>query len=506
MIKGRVKKRCSIKYKFAALCVGILTSTLFICWMINNIFLDKYYQINKVNKITDIYTLVDTALTSSSLDDESFMRQIKEISDSENISLSLLDQGLNLVLTTENEQFFTVLQIREAIYDMYGDTYGSSSKNTQILEESDAYTVVKTTDLRFNRNYIQLVALLDTNYFLVMRTPIQSFKQTASITNRFLAYIGVIIIILSAMIAWVISDQLTRPIRRLVEISDKMAALDFDARYEGESDTEIGILGEHMNFLSDTLESAIGELKTANRELQIEVEKKSKIDEVRKDFLANVSHELKTPIALIQGYAEGLKECVNDDEDSKNFYCDVIMDEAAKMNNLVKKLLTLNKIEFGDSSTITMERVDLSELLDNVIASVSILAEPKGAEILKHYDEHICVWGNEFEIQQIITNYLSNAINHVAGERKIDVKAERRSDCIFISVFNTGYPIPDEELDNIWLKFYKVDKAHTREYGGSGIGLSIVKAIVESIGQQCGVINYDNGVEFWFTLDSKTKD
>ena len=506
MLNGRIKKRRSIKYKFAILCVGLLTFTILVCWMINNIFLDKYYQINKVNAIKGIYTMITTALEERTIQNPDFQNRIKELTDEENISLFVLDDGMNIVISTENEQFVSLLQVREAIYDMYGDTYGSTTKNTEVLEEGKTYTIVKTTDVRFSKNYIQLGAVLTSNYFLVMRSPMQSFKQTASITNRFLAFIGIVLILFSGFMAWVISDRITSPIRRLVEISDKMAALDFDARYDGEDDTEIGILGDHMNFLSETLEKSIGELKTANRELQIEVEKKTKIDEVRKDFLSNVSHELKTPIALIQGYAEGLKECVNDDEESKNFYCDVIMDEAQKMNILVRKLLTLNKIEFGDSSTTTMERVDLSELLDNVITSVTLLAEQKEAQIIRHYEPHIFVWGNEFEIQQIVTNYLSNAINHVTGENKIDVRAYKREKDIYISVFNTGYPIPEEELDNIWQKFYKVDKAHSRDYGGTGIGLSIVKAIITSLGQECGVKNYDNGVEFWFTLDAKIKN
>lgn len=202
---------------------------------------------------------------------------------------------------------------------------------------------------------------------------------------------------------------------------------------------------------------------------------------------------------MIQGYAEGLQECINDDPESREFYCEVIMDEAAKMNNMVKKLLTLNQLEFGND-TVTMERFNLTDLVNGVVQSAQILASQKEAEISFLQTEPVYVWGDEFKIEEVVTNYVSNALNHVDGEKKIEIKAVRRDDVIRLSVFNTGEVIPEEDLEKIWIKFYKVDKARTREYGGSGIGLSIVKAIMDSMNQKCGVINYENGVEFWFEL------
>lgn len=494
------KRRTSIKYQIASVCVIMITFTLVMCWLVNNIFLEKFYQNSTKNMVLYSYNLIDQAINNDFLDNNEFRYKIQSISDSDNISLTLLalNDDIEIVFTTEHIDDTSLRMIEEAVYGMYGNI----TKESNIIEETDNYTISKTKDSRYNSDYMQLTAVMDKGYFLIARTAIQSFEQNAIISNRFLAYIGSFCIIFSSLTAWFITDKLTSPVKRLVEISDKMAALDFEARYAGDDTNELGILGERMNFLSETLESTISELKTANMNLQTEIEKKDKIDEIRKDFLSNVSHELKTPIALIQGYAEGLKECVNDDAESKDFYCDVIIDEAAKMNTMVQKLLTLNKIEFGDTE-IKLERVDLSELLNNVIDSVTLLAQQKQASIVRSFNSGIFVWGDAFGIQQIITNYLSNAVNHVAGELKIDVKVVKNDDLVTVSVFNTGNPIPEEELDNIWNKFYKVDKAHTRDYGGTGIGLSIVKATVESMGQKYGVKNYENGVEFWFTLDAQ---
>ena len=229
---------------------------------------------------------------------------------------------------------------------------------------------------------------------------------------------------------------------------------------------------------------------------------KEKLEQMRNDFLGNVSHELKTPLALIQGYAEGLKDGVTSDPESMDFYCDVIIDEASKMNNMVRNLLTLNQLEFGDED-ITFERFDLTAVIRGVIQSMDIMAQQDNATVNFRRDEPVYVWADEFKVEQVIRNYMSNAFHHLDGEKIVEVKIYMEESRAKVTVFNTGSPIPEEDLNHIWDKFYKVDKAHTREYGGNGIGLSIVKAIMESFHQEYGVKNYENGVEFWFTLDRK---
>lgn len=310
-------------------------------------------------------------------------------------------------------------------------------------------------------------------------------------------------IFLSIILIVILSNSISKPIRLLSDISRKMTRLDFDAKYVPAKygSYEIEELGQSMNELSETLEETISELKTANVRLQQDIEKKEQIDEMRKEFLSNVSHELKTPLALIQGYAEGLKECINDDAESRDFYCDVIMDESDKMNQMVKKLLTLNQLEFGND-TIEMTRFDITELITGVIQSASIMAAQKKVDIQFYKEGPVYVWGDEFKVEEVITNYLTNAMNHADGQRRIEIRFSYHDGLVRTSVFNTGEPIPEEDLDKIWVKFYKVDKARTREYGGSGIGLSIVKAIMDSFHQKCGVINHEDGVEFWMELES----
>ena len=306
----------------------------------------------------------------------------------------------------------------------------------------------------------------------------------------------------SGIVILVMTNRITRSISELTKLSEKMSDLDFDARYQSRAGNEIDVLGDNFNKMSRKLESTISELKSANNKLQKDIEDKIKIDEMRKEFLDNVSHELKTPIALIQGYAEGLNENISDDPESREFYCEVIMDEASKMNKLVKNLLTLNQLESGKDAPV-MERFDIVSLIRGVLGSMHIMIEQKEATVIFEETEPVYVWADEFKIEEVVTNYTSNALNHLDGERKVEIKVLQEEDCVKVTVFNTGTPIPEEDIPNLWNKFYKVDKARTREYGGSGIGLSIVKAIIESMNQKYGVCNYDNGVEFWFTLDCR---
>ena len=222
-------------------------------------------------------------------------------------------------------------------------------------------------------------------------------------------------------------------------------------------------------------------------------------EERRKEFVANVSHELKTPIALIQGYAEGLCDGMCEDEESRSYYCEVIMDEANKMNKMVRQLLTLTALEFGND-TPSIAAFDVTELVHDLINSSGILIQQNAAKVSVDMPETLVVMGDEFKIEEVVTNYLTNAMNHLGGDHNIHIWSETLDGVAKIHVYNNGTPIPEEDLPNLWTKFYKVDKARTRAYGGSGIGLSIVKAIMEAHHQQYGVANHEDGVEFWFTL------
>lgn len=491
----------SLKKQIVVLFLGLLGVVFLANWCMNNFFLERYYVAKKEKTLRSVYERLNKIEDTDEYLDEELLKSISDICNRYNMSMMILTENFEPMFGTESSQNkYQGLQGR-----LWGYFMGIDTSEVDIMEETDDYVMQKTVDFKTRVEYLEIWGMFNTGYYFIVRTPMEGIRDSVRTSNEFLGYVILIGLLVSLILVFWMARKVTDPLLELTELSKRMADLDFDAKYTAGGQNEIGQLGEHFNQMSETLEHTISELKTANNQLQNDIEEKIQIDEMRKEFLSNVSHELKTPIALIQGYAEGLKECINDDAESREFYCDVIMDEAAKMNQMVKKLLTLNQLESGKDAVV-FERFDLVRLVSEVVHSAELLAGQKEAQILFHKPESCYVWADEFKTEEVITNFVSNAINHVDFEKIIEVKIQKINGKVRTSVFNTGVPIPEEDLEKIWIKFYKVDKARTREYGGSGIGLSIVKAIMDSMHQPFGVRNYDNGVEFWFELEGENRE
>lgn len=488
-------KKHSLTRQITSIVSLLVAGAILLCWVLNTTLLPRYYMHNKKEVLMENYQTISNASAQNELESDEFAVTFDNLCSNGNIMALILQQDGKVLRSSVND----LDALRTEFWDvlLHGD-------KMEVLYSNKQYQLLQKTDTRLDSEYLVLVGVLENGDMVLMRTAVESIRESAAISNRFLLFAGAAAIVTSILVAFFTTRHITKPLQQLTDISKRMVDLDFNAKYETDQSNsyEVEELGNHINRLSENLERTISELKTANVELQDDIEKKIQIDEMRKEFLSNVSHELKTPLALIQGYAEGLQECINDDAESREFYCEVIIDEADKMNRMVKKLLTLNQLEFGNDQVI-MERFDMTELIRGVANSTRILMEQKGIRLELENSEEAWVWGDEFKVEEVITNYMSNAINHADGEKLIRVFYTRSEDKLRVSVFNTGQPIPEEDIEKIWVKFYKVDKARTREYGGSGIGLSIVKAIMDSFHQRCGVINHEDGVEFWMELGTK---
>lgn len=481
----------SIRRQFALIFIGLMASTILLCWFINSMFLEQYYISEKTDVIIDAYSTISQAANRDTYDTMEFGRELNEICGVYNITVCVMDSDSKVQYVSVNGGAELEKRLVAYIFGLLDDT-------VKVIERGEDYVLqrVRVGD----DEYLEMYGRFNSGISFIMCTPVESLRESAKVANRFLAYVGIAATMAGGLIIWLVSRKITEPILELNRISEKMVHLDFEAKYQGHTHNEINLLGENINKLSASLESAISGLKTANNELQRDIEKKEEIDEMRKEFLANVSHELKTPIALIQGYAEGLAEAVNDDPESRNFYCEVIMDEAVKMNDMVKKLLALNQLESG-SGYVKMERFDVVALVENYLQSAGILTRQNDIQVCMDKYPPMYVWADEYATEEVFANYFSNAVNHCGGEKKIVISLGRQDGRVRVGIFNTGETIPEESVPHLWEKFYKVDKARTREYGGSGVGLSIVKAVMESMNQKYGVENYSNGVLFWFELE-----
>lgn len=489
----------SIKIQLISVFIGIMTFVIVLCWTLNNFFLKDFYLRDKQKSLRQYYVTVSALIkenNTDSLNVEMGRMRYANISFIQVTAVSwrLLETGANFTSETERTEMLARLQ-----ENLMGST-ASEPKYVRILESTKNYVIQEKTYPASNTSYLECYGTLTDNSSFLMSTPLGAVEESVSIANSFLLITCLMAIALAVILVSFITQGITRPIYQLADLSKRMARLDFDSRYDGQQENEVGILGNSMNQMADQLKKTIEELQAANCQLKQDIEEKIQIDEVRKEFLSNVSHELKTPIALIQGYAEGLQEVVNDDPDSRNFYCEVIIDEADKMNAMVKKLLTLNHLEFGQDA-LTKEVFDLAEMLDTVISSNELMGQKQGIRFIRNYSSPCMVCADEFKIEEVCTNYLSNAMNHADGEKRITVSVQEEEGRLRITVANTGKQIPEEDLEKVWIKFFKVDKARTREYGGSGIGLSIVKAIMEAHDQPFGVYNTSEGVAFWFCLE-----
>ena len=485
----------SIKRQMLALFTGAVALVIVMMFIINSSFMERFFIQNKKIEMVELYETLDKTAKKGDIDSAEIQEELQWQCERKNCAVLVINSGSDITFNTEQERkgrLFTRL-----IGYIVGKDTG------QILEERDSYKIYKVKDQGRGEEYMDMVGQLADESIFIIRSPYGSIYDTVNSTNKFLICGGGVTVLCGLLFVWFFSQKITKPILELAELSQRMANLDFNAKYTSGGENEIGILGGNFNLMSKRLEETITELKRANNQLQKDIEQKEKIEDMRNEFLGNVSHELKTPIALIQGYAEGLRDGITEDPESMEFYCDVIIDEANKMNQMVKNLLTLNQLEFGDED-LEITRFNLVGLIRGVLASCEILLQQAEAEVDCVTEEEVYVWADEFKTEQVFRNYLTNAIHHVDNEKRIEIRIIPQGDTVRVTVFNSGKPIPEEDIAKLWDKFYKVDKAHTREYGGNGIGLSIVKAIMESFHQQYGVKNYDNGVEFWFELDSKT--
>ena len=344
---------------------------------------------------------------------------------------------------------------------------------------------------------------LDNGLVLLVWVPIAQISESVAVSNRLTSIIAIVIIIITGIWAFFISRSFTRPITQMNFITKKMAKMDFTQTLNVSGKDEISQLSENINDLSDKLDRAIGELNSKNQQLELDIGHERKLDELRKVFISSVSHELKTPIFLIQGYAEGLKVNVVIDEEKRNFYCDVIIEEADKMDILVKDLLDLSQMESGMFSINKME-FDLVELTEDVVKKFEPLFTEMKVDLKMQLPKQAWVHADPIRIEQAVVNFLNNAVNHIDGKKQLAISIQQEAEKIRLRVYNSGPRIPEELVDKIWISFFKADQARTREYGGTGLGLSVVRVIQEAHQNKYSVTNLDEGVEFWLEVDGRS--
>ena len=486
---------------FLTLCVVILMLIGFFI-IINNAVLEALYYYSKKESTLETYNYINENLSKILEEEkEKYELELEKIAINNNFEILIIGTDNNLVYSTNKNFVEDFGEINEIKYEVKYSIFNKS----EVLYSKENITIRRIKDKKNGIPYILLDGKLDSGDKIYIRLPITPIQDSVNISNRFIYIIGIATIVLGAIAITFITERFTKPIEELNDIANEMSNLNFKRKYRiNDSEDEIDELGKSINTLSDKLEETINQLKVNNSELEKDIEEKSKIDDMRKQFISDVSHELKTPIALIQGYAEGLVENVNTDEENRKFYSEVILDEANKMDKLVKRLLELMKLEYEDRK-FNDAKFDIVELINEVVKNSKVVLNENNIEVEFKEKQPIFVYADDFYIEQVVTNYFTNAIKNISeinGSKKIRIAIKKRKEIgkLRVTVFNTGKNIDQENINRIWTRFYKVDESRNRSKGGTGIGLALVKAIMTKYKSNYGVTNKKDGVEFYFEI------
>lgn len=484
-----MKRPFSISYKWALILTIMVITLLSVGLLINKFFFYDYYLYKEKQEIFSFATRLNEHYT---IDQAKAYNIINEF---------VLKKQASVKLYSESQSFdfsYSIFMENESMMRGHGHRKSINLPHGVKLDlNNEGYVFFDFEHDDIRTQLLGLVYKLENDDILLVSLPFEGLNKTADIAMQFNVYIVLILLVVAVLIVMILAKRMTNPIIQLSQITQKISKLDFSTSYEGHSNDEIQMLGEHINSMSASLETALTELKVANTKLLEDIKEKERNVEMRKNLIANVSHELKTPIALIMSYSEGLRENDALDEKRREYYLEVISSETNHMDRLVRDLLNLTELEY-DAFKLEKNHFDISSLIDEIIDRYAYWIKEKSLRIHLNKDDIIEVYGDKKRLEQALINLIINAIEHTTdkGRITIEVSSEQKTR---ILIKNTGSFIPQEDLSKVWSNFFTSNK-DKRKIGGSGIGLSIVKAIIEKHEGSYGVYNERDGVVFYFEI------
>lgn len=485
-----IKIKSSIRFKFVFLFTAILAIMTVSLLIANLTLLQKYYEKKNIKKLNKIASSIILDYQKVNFFDQQYLYQLED-----NYNIRVTIAPLNTPARQEGSmhkmmsRFNPTPSFLANLTQKEKELLNSGKKVVQILKPN-----------RFRGFFIVLAYKIpNEERLIILYSPIAQIKEAVSSASEFLLIASSITLLLGSIAVYFSSRTISNPIIKINSIAKSMASLDFSKNISIKSSDEIEELGNSINFLSAELESKITALNSANQKLVKEIEKEREIEKMRRVFISNISHELKTPIAVIGGYAEALNDNIVHSKESRQFYLETILKESEKMAKIVNELLLLSKLE-SPAYTMDFNFFNISDCVEDILINFDLHLNKKQVTVEKKYPSNLEVFGNREKIESCIENFLSNAISFVNENGMIRVEIEKTNNSVVFKIFNSGEKIPDDKLENIWLAFTKADEARTRELGGSGLGLSIVKSIIDKHNGKYGCSNLENEVLFWFEL------
>lgn len=498
----------SIKMKLITGISLIIAGFVILVWVLNNFFLLKLYVYSNKSKLLKIAETLEKIGVNN-------QEKIFEIERGNGIFILCFDKEFNFI-DNKGGIFKEVMKgfnerkpdfkeppeiggIRKPPFRQ-----GPERPEIKIREEikkmaGSKYKYSYSSDMFKNINFIDLTYKNSDSSYTFIRKPYEVINENKEIAMKFMMISGVAAIVIGVLFAYYFSNKITSPILEINNRAKKISELNFEHECIVNGNDEISELADSINKMSGKLSSAIEELKIKNSSLEKEIENEKKLEKMRREFISNVSHELKTPISLIAGYAEGLKYSVIEENGEKESYCDVIIDEAGKMDRLIKDLLELSVIQYGGAS-FEFEKFEISLLIEKIVNKFRIKFNENSIKVLSDIEKNVIITADCLRIEQVISNFLDNAIKNCSRKKEIAVIMKKKEEKIYLSVYNSGRNIHEEVAERIWESFYKLDESRNREAGGAGLGLAISAAIIKQHEGSCGFNNCDDGVLFWFEI------
>ncbi len=489
--KIRISK---IRTKLFATIIAVLIALFVLITVFTTPMLFRVFSYRTYNDMITVADSISNCIPGSA----TYYFDLNSIAMKNNIDFELVNQDGSLAYTSASNG--------TASGSEHFASSASSTAEYLSLMPSDSYrNAVDYENFEIRKNQSVNIEYFVYSYFLDSGETVHIYSEVADIENivevagGVYSFISITMILVMAAIFYILVARFTKPLVEMNDVTKDIASLNFNRKCADYGKDEIGELGKSINTLSTTLDATLMDLKDKNDQLEKDIERRHALDNARKSFISNVSHELKTPIAIISGYAEGVCEGISNDPEVIKEYCQIINDESKKMNELVVELLELSKLE-SKTQPFMPDIFDLGAKINSLLNHLSLQFEQNGITVINRIPSPLACYGEEDKIEIVLKNYITNAVSHCSGDKTIEIGLTENEHLFEISVFNTGSQIADSDMPEIWDSFYRADKAHGRSENRFGLGLSIVKSIMDNHMCRCAVKNTANGVVFTFEV------
>lgn len=455
-----MKKKNNIQTQTLKTLIVFSIIILLIMWASQLIFLTIFYERYQINNLNKVAKELDGNTYTS--------EELEELAYKNNICIEYIYNNEIYLFNSLNNN--CILNKKSNSINKIKNTFITSSKTKEIIKLNDPTN--KTRSILYNLK-------TENNEYIILNTALEDVNSTTSVLRGQLIYITLIVILLAVIVSIYLSKMLNKPILNITEYAKKLAKGNNELNIEESNIKEIDDLRNALNYASKEI---------------------NKTDELRRDLLANVSHDLKTPLTMIKAYAEMIRDINKDDEEKRNENLNIIIDETDRLNILVNDILSLSKLE-ANQETLELTEFDLVDLINNIIKKYNIIKETENYNFILKLPKKALVYGDVNKISQVIYNLVNNAINYTGDDLTVTIEVIEKKKSYLVNIIDTGKGIKESELNLIWNKYYKNEKNHKRNKVGTGVGLSIVKNILDRHKFKYGVKSkLGKGTTFYFEI------